>query len=905
MVEEWLHEALGLREPDRAFPWQEALLQRFIQGRIPGAIDIPTGLGKTAVMAIWLVARAKGAPVPRRLVYVVDRRAIVDQATDVAEGLREFVAGRPEVGAGLGLAPAQELPISTLRGQYVDNRKWLTDPSLPAVVVGTVDMIGSRVLFSGYGVSRRMRPYHAGLLGADALIVLDESHLVAPFVHLMRFVVGDPSLRPSTTTSGLVPAAKLICLSATVGGTQEEPFGLQPKDLGDGQVQKRLGAVKRLTVRDIGERKLADELAAEAWRLAAEGTAAVRCLVCADRRDTVQQAQRRLQDLGKKAGRRVETELLVGGRRVFERGQARRRLVELGFLLPAPGEHAPPIAEGPVFLLATSAGEVGIDLDADRLACDLVTWERMVQRFGRVNRRGLRDGRVTLVLEGQPAGLAAARALAPKDRKAKHLDLLRVADLREAVLDILAQLDAGMGESDVSPGALRSLALAARADGALARRLAEAAAPEVLRPPVSRALIDAWSLTSLPDHPGRPVVGPWVRGWVRDEPETEVVWRRHVPPSDGPEDAATKRRAAAYFEAVPPHFSEILQTQSYRVAEWLVERAKVASARTRVDDSQAWLGQSEVAAWILGPDGQEIEALPLRDLNTPEVEAKLAKRLPGATVVVDARLGGLEHGLLANSGETDIPRVADDGEEWMLEGTVGFRVRTEEADLPDDGPWHERARFPTRWSDEGEPDAWLFVDRWRGDSATEDDRSAQGWQELGEHQSAVRAAALAISERLGLPAEYRELLGLVARHHDQGKAAPRWQRAFRAREDRVYAKTPGPINAALLDGYRHEFGSLGQALQEGWFDNHPDDLRDLALHLLAAHHGYARPAMPVSGCDDAPPSALGRRAAAVALRFASLQARWGPYGLAWCEALLRAADQQASSARTSDGTEGG
>ncbi len=48
------------------------------------------------------------------------------------------------------------------------------------------------------------------------------------------------------------------------------------------------------------------------------------------------------------------------------------------------------------------------------------------------------------------------------------------------------------------------------------------------------------------------------------------------------------------------------------------------------------------------------------------------------------------------------------------------------------------------------------------------------------------------------------------------------------------------------------------------------------------------------GCEDAPPSALEARARDVALRFARLQKRWGPWGLAWWEALLRAADQQAS-----------
>src|SRR5690606_7439899 len=80
----WLAAGLGVESP---FPWQQALLERFVDGRLPRAIDIPTGLGKTAVMAVWLAARAAGAAVPRRLVYVVDRRAVVDQATTVAEGL--------------------------------------------------------------------------------------------------------------------------------------------------------------------------------------------------------------------------------------------------------------------------------------------------------------------------------------------------------------------------------------------------------------------------------------------------------------------------------------------------------------------------------------------------------------------------------------------------------------------------------------------------------------------------------------------------------------------------------------------------------------------------------------------------------------------------------------------------
>ena len=152
------------------FPWQQRLFEQHVaRGVLPPAVDIPTGLGKTAVMAVWLLGLAQGAALPRRLVYVVDRRAVVDQATGFATQLRSALAERDELEAvrhALGL-DGKHLPISTLRGQHVDNREWMADPTAPAIIVGTVDMVGSRILFQGYGLSQRMRPYVAGLLGSD------------------------------------------------------------------------------------------------------------------------------------------------------------------------------------------------------------------------------------------------------------------------------------------------------------------------------------------------------------------------------------------------------------------------------------------------------------------------------------------------------------------------------------------------------------------------------------------------------------------------------------------------------------------------------------------------------------------------------------------------------------------
>ena len=264
--------ALTGREP---FRWQRRLFEEYLsKGHTPDAVDVPTGLGKTMVMALWLVARACGSPLPRRLVYVVDRRAVVDQATEEAEKLRAALEGEAahfdaldeatrtrarlaaaETKERLGLSEKRQLPISTLRGQHADNLEWLKDPHLPAIIVGTVDMIGSRLLFEGYGVSRRMRPMHAGLLGADSWILLDEAHLVPPFEGLLRSVAVFNSVAP-------VPGFRATALSATGRNASQRTFALEERDIqGDKRTFKRLTASKKLTLREAPKDELAKAMA--------------------------------------------------------------------------------------------------------------------------------------------------------------------------------------------------------------------------------------------------------------------------------------------------------------------------------------------------------------------------------------------------------------------------------------------------------------------------------------------------------------------------------------------------------------------------------------------------------------------------------------------------------------------
>ena len=277
---------------DDPFPWQQRLFKEFCCGTLPPALDLPTGLGKTSLMAIWYLALKAKAPVPRRLVYVVDRRAVVDQATSVAEAIRKKSSDG-------------SLRLSTLRGQYLDNREWLADPTGSAIIVGTVDMIGSRLLFSGYSVSTKMRPYHAGLLGADTLVVLDEAHLVPPFEELLKVIARDPTKQFGPRAEGarkIVPPFRLMSLSATgredKGADSGKVFQLTDDDYQNDIVKRRLDAQKRLTLDEVKASKaLVDELVNRAWALGTEPKPARVLVYCNSREGALKVKE----EIGKRA----------------------------------------------------------------------------------------------------------------------------------------------------------------------------------------------------------------------------------------------------------------------------------------------------------------------------------------------------------------------------------------------------------------------------------------------------------------------------------------------------------------------------------------------------------------------------------------------------------------------------
>ena len=902
------------------FRWQMRLHRHLVNADLPDTVDIPTGLGKTSVMALWLIALAEGANLPRRLVYVVDRRAVVDQATRFAVRLRRNMPA--ELADKLRLTDGTgALPISTLRGGFADNRDWLEDPSKPAIIVGTIDMIGSRLLFEGYGVSRAMRPYHAGLLGVDALVLLDEAHLCPPFEALLRQVAAhrDRKLGPRPGCEPVTPPFHLMSLSATGRDVAETPpesvFRLEDQDREESMVHQRLTARKRMKVTELTNQESLIECTAHRAIELGDGDTPSRVLVYCDRRteavavkELIDKECKQRQESGELAGG-CESELLVGERRVYERTELESWLEQHGFL---GGSKAQP--QAPTFLVATSAGEVGVDLDADHMVCDLVSYERMVQRLGRVNRRGGEDRSATVdVFALRPELKVNARA-ADKEKLKKDLATYcqRMAPMQ--------QLPRGEDDRrDASPSAVVEL----KSNHPDIVNTATTQAP--LYPELSRPLLEAWTMTSLKRHEGRPEVSPWLRGWEEDEePQTSVVWRKYLPyVCRNGDTSAPSATVAEFFRTAPIHATEKLESVSSRVFDWLLKRAIQIDRRGR--DHDLSVKGEDIVAILMDRSGEHVVSAKMSELRQLAAPAKSKSEqrhrdrrkkewkerlLPGALLVVDTRTCGLRDGMLDEKVESEAAS-ADADWNWRAKKEdpsaeasrplIRFRVEEvtggeddEGLNLPDElEDWRHVRTFETRFDAGGTTRRGLAVFKWPDEVADEDSRSiSSAPQTLTDHAEQVAVRARDLATWLGLPDEEVEAFSIAARLHDDGKAAARWQNAMNAPKDdgRPYAKTNGGGNWRLLEGYRHEFGSLLKAEREDL----PDRTRDLILHLIAAHHGNARPLISSAGCEDGPPSLLESKAGDAALRFALLQKQYGPWGLAWREAILRAADQAAS-----------
>ena len=819
--------ALTRNEP---FPWQEALFERFISSRpdnIPGSCNLPTGLGKTSVIAIWLLARQINRSLPRRLVYVVNRRTVVDQTTEEVERYKKI---------------RRDLAVSTLRGQFVDNREWSIDPSREAVICGTVDMIGSRLLFSGYGIGFKSRPLHAGFLGQDTLIVHDEAHLEPAFQDLLIAI-------QSEQHSGRFPdryPLRVMELTATSRG-EGDVFGLTEEEkLADFEkrdvpeplrvVWQRTHAKKTVRLHEES-RELADELATIALTYESSGCAILVFV-------------RYVDDLGKTLSMLPKDRVrqLTGTMRGFERDGLLLDPVFARFLPQSSRPENILPAEGTVYLVCTSAGEVGVNISADHLVCDLSTFESMAQRFGRVNRFGLRDD--THIDIVHPAKFDDKDKLTPARRK---------------TLALLASL------GDASPAALSKLDPAARSDSF---------APRPVTPPTSDILFDAWSMTSVRRRmPGRPKVEPYLRG-IRDwEPaQTKIGWRSEV-------GEITGKRLDEY----PPR--DLLELYPIKSFELLTDRSdRVFNTLKRLTPA------GDVPIWIVDDEGN-VEVTSWKRVVEGDKEL-----IQGAALLLPPQLGGLERGFLSASAEYDKSVFYDVADEWRDEKNEPMRTRRwsddEGSEPKAPAGMKSVARIVVTDADDDDEKpirTWHWFVRF---SAADPDAQCSQNYALQPHLNDTKEAAARLVSGLPFETELRDAIVLAAAYHDLGKDRERWQNSIGNHNypDLKWAKSGKYAASGDRLYYRHEFGSILDLQDEPSFRGLSDEAKDLVLHLIAAHHGRARPHFNLREClDDKHPTEATRDFAIEVLRrFARLQRRFGRWGLAYLESLVRAADYEAS-----------
>lgn len=844
---------------NKPFPWQRTLFEDwFARGNIPSSCNIPTGLGKTSVVAIWLITLAKHPErMPRRLVYVVNRRTVVDQTTIELQRMRECLgdAGLIMPLRQLCAIPLQDgnppLAISTLRGQFADNREWSSDPARPAVIAGTVDMIGSRLLFSGYGCGFKSRPLHAGFLGQDVLLVHDEAHLEPPFQELITAIEHEqrrgrtPDFRP----------LRVMELTATSRASSQSAFGISDDDLKDETVKQRMRAKKGLAFHEVPEeKKIADTVADLALARKDSGQA---ILIFLSSLDGVKRVEERL----RKA--RQDPQLLTGTVRGYERDRLPDNPIFVRFL-PESSRSPGVTPRDTVYLVCTSAGEVGVNLSGDQMVCDLTTFESMAQRLGRVNRFGAGDALIDVVHPKQLDTKDKPREAA----RERTLTLLQRLPLRED------------GRYNASPEALASLPMVDRL---------EAFSPQPITLPTSDILWDAWALTSIREPlPGRPVVEPYLHGIAEWEPpESYVAWRHEIGIVAGallnqytPEDL---------LEDYPLKPHELLRDRTDRVFKHLEQLAKE---------------HADKPVWLMAAD-DSIQVMTLGEL------VKLGREeLNWATVLLPPSAGGLtKAGMLGTSEPAEYLDVAD---EWRDEqGRRRIRLWDDELGPKDVKSMRLVCTIDTRpevqieETDE-EIEGRRFWEWYVRPRSAEDGNgsSAPKEQLLAPHLCDAERVAAAFVDKLLADPGLQAAVRLAARWHDLGKRRTLWQRNMGniGYPDKVIAKTGHNKPPKEWIDYRHEFGSLldlrdkTQAFRTE-FEAQPDDVRELILHLIAAHHGRGRPYFPSNEVFDPEPKGTSVReiAAEIPRRFARLQQKYGRWGLAWLESLVRAADAEASA----------
>lgn len=344
-------------------------------------IRIPTGFGKTiGVLAAWLWKRvARGLDHwPHRLVWCLPMRVLVEQTEqetrDALKRLGILWDGssdhRDKVGVHLLMGGA-------------DSGEWHLYPEHLAVLIGTQDMLLSRAMNRGYAAPRARWPMEFGLLNQDCLWVMDEVQLMdvglATSAQLQAFREDN-----SRNGKGLRPC-RTWWMSATLqhGWLQKSP---DTEEMAASLSQTAIPATKRsghlwddvrkpCRLEAVSDHKGLAEMVATRHIETGRGMTGPTLVVV----NTVDRAVQVFETLQKNKALKGSDLRLVHSRfRPYERSSWCEDFLNREACLPNTDR----------IIVATQVIEAGVDLSAGLLITELAPWPSLVQRFGRAARWG-------------------------------------------------------------------------------------------------------------------------------------------------------------------------------------------------------------------------------------------------------------------------------------------------------------------------------------------------------------------------------------------------------------------------------------------------------------------------------------------------------------------------------------
>ena len=800
------------------------------ESALPVVLNVPTGAGKTAAVIAAWIWRRHVDP------QSTPRRLVY--ALPMRVLVEQTAATAREMLQRLGLLyegpPDPSKPgirVAILMGGHVDEAWWL-EPEREAILVGTVDMLVSRALNRGYALSRYRWPVDFGLLNSDVLWVFDEVQLLGVSLYTSLQLQG---LRRLLGTYG--PTHTLWC-SATVDlaalETVDHPAPEPHRILTLGPEDRRHPVLQpRLSARKVVRRLQLGRGSRRADR--PSDTALARAILDAHRPGTRTLVVVNTVDRAQRLY--AELHSITKGTAAPEVGllhsrfrPADRVARQQQFLGNVP-------QDGPgQILVTTQVVEAGVDVSSATLFTEVAPWESVVQRLGRCNRYGE-------VVDG-----AQVFWVDVSDREAAPYE----AEALQAARHLLAEMEG----ASASPQALEGI------------RPHAARSPVVVTGHVLRRRDLVGLFDTTPDLTGQHLD---VSRFIREGADLDVFlyWREWPVGQQPPRQLPSPVR------------SELCPVPVYEARKMLQEGHR-----------QAWLwdplAESGQGGWVV---------------------ARPADIRPGQVLLLHTSQGGyqLETGWTPESREP-VPVVTVDGK-------------------------------PSPSSLSGSPQEPADSD----EGVTTPER----WVTLVDHTRDVideTEALLASLGAAGIGQDEARVLRVAAAYHDVGKAheqfqlplieaAPEAEREMRARE--LWAKAPS-LGRRRRRPFRHELASALALLQSP----PPDldgELLDLAAFLVAAHHGKVRLVIRSLPTEELPSDgrrhALGvyegdslgpvRIAGAVSIdrltldlslmeiglsaaggisrrswmdRMVALRdsARWGPFRLAFLEALLRVADVRAS-----------